>query len=152
MTKKQRTLEEKLELDSDFIVERPVSKKLPPIVKVRFSEWVFSSFILLIMVFLFTELSREKFLNQVTVLTAKGFVDLGYRIFFLAVTMIVLGGIFSLFNWGKNWFRGQSLAKTQFSWTRRFLNLGMKIGIILIGYFILWILFLQFIVVIETYV
>ncbi|MHA2108556.1 MAG: thrombospondin type 3 repeat-containing protein [Candidatus Hodarchaeales archaeon] len=152
MTKKQRKLEEKLELDSDFFVERSISKKLPPIVKVRFSEWVFSSFILLIMVLLFTELSREKFLNQVTVLTAKGFVDLGYRIFFLAVTMIVLGGILSLFSWGNNWFRSQSLAKAQISWIRRFLNIGMKIGIILIGYFILWTLFVRFITVIETYV
>jgi hypothetical protein len=104
------------------------------------------------MVLLFTELSREKFLNQVTVLTAKGFVDLGYRIFFLAVTMIVLGGILSLFSWGNNWFRSQSLAKAQISWIRRFLNIGMKIGIILIGYFILWTLFVRFITVIETYV
>jgi len=129
MTKKQQKLVEIQDSELTYGSERLVSRQTPPIVKVRFSEWIFSSFILFIMVLLFTELSREKFQNQVMMLTAKGYVDLGYRIFFLAVTMILLGGIFSLFSWGKNRIRDSSSGKDQISWPHQFFNIGIKIGI-----------------------
>lgn len=150
LTKKQRSMQEKLVSDSEFPAERTTPKKFPVIVNVRFSEWVFSSVILSLMALLFTELSREKFQNQVTVLTAKGFVDLGYRIFFLAVTFILLGTLLSLINWGKNRFRGQISVKHPISWTRRFLDISLKVVMVGIVYFILWMLFVRFIVLVQA--
>ncbi|MHA1975582.1 MAG: thrombospondin type 3 repeat-containing protein [Candidatus Hodarchaeales archaeon] len=150
-TKKQRKTQEKLEFDSEFVADNKRSDRTPPIVNVRFSEWVFSSFFLFILVLLFTELSREKFQNQVTILTAKGFVDLGYRIFFLAVTLILLGGILSVISRIKVRLKGQKLAKDSIPLFRRLVNLGVKVGIILSVYFILWILFIRFIGSVNSY-
>ncbi|MHA2031763.1 MAG: hypothetical protein ACW99Q_20485, partial [Candidatus Kariarchaeaceae archaeon] len=56
VTKHQPSSESEDERSSDVIINA------------SFREWIFSSLILLIMAFLFSELSREKFLNQVTVL------------------------------------------------------------------------------------
>ncbi len=149
LLKKQQKLEEELESDSVFPTVTTRKKNPPIIVNVRFSEWVFSSIILLILVVLFTELSREKFQNQVSVLTAKGFVDLGYRIFFFAVALIFLGTIFSLGNWVRNRLRRQEDIKNRFSLTRRFVSRFTKITIIFVVYFLLWILFLHTITLLE---
>jgi len=116
------------------------------IIKVRFYEWIFSSLILLVMVLLFSELSREKFLNEVTVLTAKSFVDLGYRIFFLAITLLLVGIIVSIGKWGLKKIHSQPTHLQKCSWTKSMINLLAKASIILVLYFIFWTVFLQFIV------
>jgi hypothetical protein len=104
------------------------------------------------MVMLFIELSREKFQNHVSILTAKGFVDLGYRIFFLAVTLIILGIIISLVSWIRNRLRRRIIEERKHSWIRRLISITIKVLIVLTIYYILWILFLRFIIVLKTYI
>ena len=120
------------------------------IINASFREWIFSSLILLIMVFLFSELSREKFLNQVTVLTAKSFVDLGYRIFILAVTLIFLGSIFSIVNWFGNLFSTQDHESRGSSWRKGLIYRLVTLSLIIGLYFVLWLVFLQLIMIFQA--
>jgi hypothetical protein len=121
------------------------------ILNASFKEWVFSSIILLIMVFLFSELSREKFLNRVSVLTAKSFVDLGYRILLLALSLILLGIFLSIFYWIRNFLGRARYSDLQgSSWTKGLLIRIIKMVLVLSIYFILWLAFLRVIVIIRS--
>ncbi len=150
LTKRLQKIEQVDETELESSSDSSLPKKFPPIVKVRFSEWIFSSFVLFIMVLLFTELSREKFQNQVSVLTAKGFVDLGYRIFFLAVTLIIIGIVLSVINWVKNRISNQGSMhqrKGLISWVT---GLTLRVLLISIVYVLLWIGFIELIILVKT--
>ncbi len=150
LTKKHQKLQAQLAQESlEDVISESLPKVSPPIVvQVGFIEWLFSSFVLFFMVILFSELSREKFLNQVSFLTAKSFVDLGYRLFFLAITLIFLGSLLSFFFWTRDRIRSPSMPPHR-SWIRRGFLFLIKISIIFGIYFALWLFFVQLLIFFE---